>query len=260
MFGECLGAFGDGQGVRARLADDAHTKRGFAVQPECRIGIFRTGFDPRHIRQARERTVGAARDDKLLKLGLIPKWSADAQGYVLISRLQATGGQLDILAAQGIFHIQRREAQCRKAVWLQPNTHRWPGFAAYEYARHTIESGEPVHQIAVDIVAEFKPRPTRFRHHEKQYGRCIGIDLAHFRREHFFRQIIRHPADTVADIVRCAVHGSARREFDGDLGLPVARTGRDGLNAFNARKRVFQHLRHPRFDHTCCRAGIGCAH
>ena len=192
-----------------------------------------------------------------MELGLVPKWSADAQGYVLIGRFQAAGGQFDILAAQGIFHIKRRKPQCRKAVRLQPNTHRWPGFTAYKYARHAIDGGEPVHQIAVDIVAEFKAGPTGFRHHQIQNRRCIRIDLAYFRREHFFRQVVRHPADTVADIVRCAVDGSARREFDGDIGLPVARTGCDRLNALNAGKRIFQHLCHPRFDDTGRSAGIG---
>ena len=92
---------GHGQRIRAGLADDAEAHGRVAVQPEGGIGILGALLDPGDVAEADEIAVGAAADDQSAELLRRGEGPLDAEGDVLL-RFQPAGGELDILAAQGV--------------------------------------------------------------------------------------------------------------------------------------------------------------
>ena len=149
------------------MTDNAETGRGLAVQAKSGIGIFRPFLDACDVAETDEIAVRTASDDKATELIGSRERPFDAEGDVLLLGFQAPGRKLDILGAKRALDVTGRQAEGGQALRLEPDPHRRSGVAANEDARHAVERGETVDEVAIDIVAELEARPAGFRHHDE---------------------------------------------------------------------------------------------
>ncbi len=218
-----LGRIGHCERVGAGLAHDPKPHRGSAIQPERRIGIFRTLLDPRDIAQANEVAVLGACDDQLPEFFGGGELPFDAQRDVLGLSFDTARRQFHILRPEAVFDVRWGNAEPRQALRLHPDAHRRTRLAADEHPGHAADRGESVDEVAIHIVAELETAPAWLRKDQEHDRRCIGIHFAHLRRHRFLREVLGCGSDPVPDVVGGAVDVPPRREFDRNVGAAVLR-------------------------------------
>jgi len=98
------------------LAHDAQADAGLAIIAIERIGVFRAFLDTGDVAEADLIAVRSTADDERLEVLRRGEAALYAQREILRARLDAAGGQLDILPAQRQFDVARRQAESGEAI------------------------------------------------------------------------------------------------------------------------------------------------
>src|SRR5690606_24861714 len=182
--------------------------------------------------------------------------AGDAQREVLLGGFDAPGGKLHVLAAQGVFHVGGGQAEGGQLLPVEPDAHGRVAAAAHLNAGDAAGGAEPVHQIALGVVRQFKQAVAVAGEVQVHDGLSVGVHLVDFWRVRVFGQVVEHAVDAVAHVVGGVVDIAGDVEFNGDVGAAVAAAGGDGLDPLHARNLALDHLGDAALDHGGGRAPV----
>jgi hypothetical protein len=224
------------QRVRAGLQEDAQQSCGLAVDAAHEVVVLAAQLHPRHVAQAHRRAVGVGADDDVLELARFREAALGGDGVdqllpLLRGRLaDLAGGELRVLLVDGARHVRGGELQLRKAVGLEPHTHRVVLGTENLHvgrARHALQLVEHVER---DIVAGVQIVVAAVRRVERQHLQERGRALFHRHAlaPHFLRQLGLGLLHAVVDVERGLVDVGA--DLEGHLDLHHAIAGRGGAH------------------------------
>jgi hypothetical protein len=118
---------------------------------------------------------------------------ARKHGELAIGAFDAAGGELRVLAADGIFDVLNCKAKPGEFVAVDPHAHGVAPLAINLHVRHTRQILESVDDIAVHIIAEFQGLHAFAAEHEEDDRLCVGLHLGNHGFGDFIRQSLAHP-------------------------------------------------------------------
>ena len=181
-------AGGSRQRIRARALEDG--ERGGVLVVEIGVDrvVLRAQLDPRHIAQARHRTVGfGANHDVLELLGRAQpaqRLHRQGEGTRRDGRrlVDGAGGDLEVGGAQGQYHFGGREVMRRDPRRIEPHAHRIVTRAEHQDVADAVDTAQHVLHVErgvvrdVLLVARAVGRGHVHDHH--QVGRGLANDDA----------------------------------------------------------------------------------
>ncbi len=113
---------GDVQWIRRGLLDDAERHGGAAVVARAEPVVVGAELDARDVAETHQIAVGIPENDvfeflRRAQIGL------GQHGELALRTLDASGRHFDVLAAQGILHIARRELESGQTIRIEPHAH-----------------------------------------------------------------------------------------------------------------------------------------
>ena len=154
----------------------------------------------------------------------------------------APRGNLDILATQGVFDIERRQAKGRQALRIEPDAHGITAFTENTDVGCTRQSLDLGLDIAADKVGDVERahRVARKRQPDDRGG--VGFDLGDHRFVDILRQTLADPRDTVSHIGSRRIGFAIEAESHRDLTLLGSRDRGQDIDTLDTGNRVLHDL------------------
>ncbi len=229
-------AFGDGDGVGARLLADRDAQPRLPVDADHLADLLPGILDVRHVPDA-DRSAGAGRDDRVADLVEIAVFPLRAHEDFEVSLVVEPGRDVSILVPQGAEHRVGRYPERLELIAAKIDVYL-PVQAAADVDRgHPGHPLEPVFHLVLDDAPQIEGieiAGSADEHDRK--GR--KIEFPDHRARDVFRKPAEHAVDAVADVVRRHVEVRSPREGDSHLALPLRGRRRDLLHALHRRERL----------------------
>ncbi len=251
-----LGRRGHLERVGGGLLDDADADHGHAVAAEEQAVLRRAPLHPRHVAEAHQVAVVAARQHQAGEIVRVAEHAFGAHGELAIFGVDTAGRQFQVLGAQRGFHVGHGQVAGGQLAPVQPDAHGVHLAAADPHPRHAVEHRKAVHQIAVRVVGELGDAHAIADQVQPHDHVFVAVDLLDFRRIGFLGQVVEHARHPVADIVGGTVDVAADVELDVDHGAAVFAAGFDETYALDAGDAVFDQFRDAGLDHVGGRARV----
>jgi hypothetical protein len=196
-----LARAGHGQGVGLGLFDDADADHRHPVAAQHVAALHRACFHAGHVAQTHQVAVCAACQDEVFEVLHAPEPALDAHPEIPCQGLDVAGRQLDVLHAQGVFHIGDGQVAGGELIAVDPDAHRILQPAAEPDPGDPVEGRKAVDKVAAGVVGELHDRHAVACQVEPDddVGICVG--LLDFGRVGLGRKAAENPGDTVADII-----------------------------------------------------------
>ena len=234
-------AVGDIQRVGGSLLDHAHRHRRLALVANNTAFVRRADFGITNVSQAQQVTARII-EDQLIKLLRGVHVGFREHGEFALLRLNTPRRNLDILPAQGVFHVLHGEVVRGELLRVEPDAH---GEGARAANLHFGDAGDGLQAILdhpLQHVGDLHGAVAFAVEGDPDHRLGVGLDLLHNGLGNFIRQQAAHPAQTVAYIVGGFIGVAAQAELRGDLGIFRTADGADEIQSVDARQHVFDRL------------------
>ena len=129
----------------------------------------------------------------------------------------AAGRYLEVLPAQRVFDIRRREAVGSQSLGIEPDTHRIASFAEDAHISRTGQRLQARLRNPAHHIRDLERRYLVAVETQPDHRIGIGIHLGHHRFVNPLGQPCTHPRDPVAHIGRCTIRVAVKPKSRGDL-------------------------------------------
>ena len=197
------------------LLDHAEADHRLAIAAEHETVFDHATFDPRHIAQAHQIAVLAARQHQFGEVFGLLEIALDARLEDALVGLQRARGQLDVLGAQRAFHVAHAQAARGQRLAVEPHPHGVTLAAADTHPRDAVERRILVGEIALGVVGQLRHAHAVARQVLPDDHVVVAVDLLHLGRIGLLGQVVLHPGDAVAHIVGGLVDIAVDGELDG---------------------------------------------
>ena len=248
-------AAGDGHGVGLGLLDDAKEHGGKAVGPGGGAVVLDALLGAADVQQADHGgAVGA--DDQLVELGGGLELAAGEDGHFAVEVLDASGGELDVLLAEGALDIKDGDAARGHACGVEPEAHGEAFLAADDDGGDAGDGLEAGLDDAFGDGAELERGMARAVHGDPEDGLGVRVLLGHDGLEDVVGKGAADAADAVANVLGGEVDLAGELELDGDVGDLLAGLGGEGADALDVVDGFLKALRDLGLDDLGVGAGI----
>jgi hypothetical protein len=241
------------------LLDDAQRHRAAAV--EAHRAAFAGGADFDAADVADLHRVGAGRGGgahhHLLELFRLAEVGLGDHRELALDAFDAAGGDFDVLFAQRVLDVGRRQVVRRQPLAVEPDAH---GELAVAEDAHVGGAGQGLQARLDDAagdVGDFQRRMLVGGKGHPDHRVGVGLDLGDHRFVDGLRQSGAHPGDTVAHVGGGRIGIALDLETHRNLAVLGARDGRQHIDAFDAGQRILQRLGDLRLDDFGGRAAVG---
>ena len=226
-----------------------------AIEADDLTLIERADLGLAHVAQAHEIAIGVL-DDEIVELFRRTEIRLGQHRELTLLALDAARRHLDVLAAQRVLDILRRQLVGGEPLRIEPNAHRIGPVAVEAHLGHAIQGRELVLDVAVGVVGDLQSRMVLAREGEKHDGLGISLAFLDDRLVDLLRQVPPHAADPVADVRRGVVRVAVELERHRDLARFLSADRSDEVDALDAGEQILEHLGDLRLDDRRARAGI----
>jgi len=211
----------------------------------------------RHFAQPHQVAVSTALDHQSGKVLRRVVHAADAGAEIAPVGLDAPGGQLDILGAQGILNIVDGKLPGRQLAAVEIDAHGVFALAAHNHQSHSVHHRQPVDNHPAGVIGQLQFIEVIAGEVEPHDGIGIGIGLAHPRCVNRLGQLRHDAANGLLHIVDRRLHIALDLEFNGDPGITVAADRIDIADGLDTAELILQHAGHLGVDDLRRRAAVG---
>ena len=247
------------QRIRGGLLDDAQAHGRLAIDTQDVAFIGGAQFGAADIAQPHRVTLHVA-DDQLVELLRRAQIGFRQHGEFALAAFDAARGHFDVLPAQRVLDILRRQRISRQALAIEPDAHRVTPLPADNHRGHARQGLQTVGDKTIGIVRNLQSGMLFREQAQPDDGLRIRLDLGDDRLLDLQRQPVARARYAVAHVIRRKIGIAVIGELDGDLADFLAADRLQRLHAFDARDAVFQRLRDLRFDDLRTGAGVDGTH